>query len=40
MTGKKLHYVNRGDGVRININAPLRYRNRQMGIPSIKKVKR
>lgn len=37
MTGKRPHYVNRGDGVHINLNAPLRARKKQMGI-SLKKL--
>lgn len=28
---KKPHWVNRGDGVKINLNVPLRYRDEQMG---------
>lgn len=40
MSNKKPFWVNRGDGVQINLRAPLRYRNEQMGIHAKKKGKK
>jgi hypothetical protein len=37
---QKPHFVNRGDGVLINLKIPLRYRDEQMGIKKKKGGKR